>query len=111
MATRTAVLARGNVTVTTNVVIATVPAGHIWIIKNVAQAATGGVSTNTRLYAQSADGTVQTEFVGGVLGAFGIQDTLNLFVVLGPGDELIFNITAGSISYWISGADLFVSTN
>lgn len=111
MATRTAMLARGNISAPGTFTVSSVEAGHLWIVKDVAFVSTGGVSTNVTISALSADGLVKTEFAGNVLGATGFLHTGSLFVVLEAGDSIVIFISAGSISYWISGADLFVSTS
>lgn len=107
MATRTSVLFRANVFNGGDNLVATVEAGHVWILKDWFFFNTGALLGHPSLKLKSPDGTIElpVEPAPGI-AAGATAFTSGRFVVADGGTQIIVNLDTASFYVWGGGADL-----
>jgi hypothetical protein len=110
MPTRTAALGKLSTTAAGTFTVATVPAGHVWILKDFsATNNSNGLTFSISAWVLDSGGVMSMLLIAPTslkgVSAFAIQRN---FVVLAAGDQIQVNPGGGNWTFWASGADLLL---
>lgn len=105
MTVRSHVLGRATANGPTGFALFTVPAGEVWLVKEVRCSNLGGTSGTLQLWAQDGAGVVRGDFVHQVL-AMNDLVTVSCWTVCEGGDQLAVSLDAGFMYIYVSGSKL-----